>query len=275
MLAYRHQFHAGNFADVFKHSLLVRLLLALGRKDKPYFYLDTHAGTGRYDLEHPWALKNAEFRDGIARVFGRADFPDLIEPYVDAVRAENPAGGLRWYPGSPRIARRLMRAGDRATLSELNKKDCAELERQFARDRQVSVQLMDGYEALKAYLPPKERRGLVLIDSSFDRAHEFVRLVEALQDAHRRWAIGVYALWFPLMELASMRSFARDLVNSGMRRLLWLEQRLKKHDAGKLAGCGMVVVNPPYGFADEALLILSWLKQVLGATAQARELVGE
>jgi len=275
MLAYRHQFHAGNFADVFKHSLLVRLLLALGRKDKPSFYLDTHAGTGRYDLEHPWALKNAEFKNGIARVLRHGDFPELIKPYIDAVRAENPEGGLRYYPGSPRIARRLLRAGDRATLSELNKKDCAALERLFARDRQVSVHQMDGCQALKAYLPPKERRGLVLVDSSFDRAKEFDRLVEALKDAHRRWATGVYALWFPLMEPVAMRAFERDLAASGMRRLLWLELRLRKHEAGKLAGCGMLVVNPPYGFAQEAASILGWLEQALGAAAQMRELVGE
>jgi len=275
MLAYRHQFHAGNFADVFKHSLLVRLLLALGRKDKPFFYLDTHAGTGRYDLKHPWALKNAEFENGVARVLRQGDFPDPIKPYIDAVRAENPEGGLRYCPGSPRIARRILRAGDRAVLTELNKKDCAELARLFARDRQVSVQLMDGYHALKAYLPPKERRGLVLVDSSFDRAHEFDRLVEALKDAHRHWATGVYALWFPLMEPAAMRKFERDLAASGMRRLLWLELRLKKHAAGKLGGCGMIVLNPPYGFADEAASILGWLGHALGATAQVRELVGE
>ncbi|HXZ53338.1 MAG TPA: 23S rRNA (adenine(2030)-N(6))-methyltransferase RlmJ [Burkholderiales bacterium] len=275
MLAYRHQFHAGNFADVFKHSLLARLLLALERKDKPFFYLDTHAGTGRYDLEHPWARKNAEFEDGIARVLRHGDFPQLIKPYIDAVRAENPEGGLRYYPGSARIARRLLRAGDRAVLSELNKKDCAELARLFARDRQVSVRLMDGYQALKAYLPPKERRGLVLVDSSFDRAKEFARLVEALRDAYRRWATGVYALWFPLMDPAAMRAFVRDLAASGVRRLLWLEFRLKKHEAGKLAGCGMLVVNPPYGFAEDAAPILGWLKQSLGGTAQARELVGE
>jgi 23S rRNA (adenine2030-N6)-methyltransferase len=274
MLAYRHQFHAGNFADVFKHSLLVRLLLAMGRKDKPFFYLDTHAGTGRYDLEHPWARKNAEFEDGIARELRHGVFPQLIEPYFDAVRAENAEGGQRYYPGSARIARRLMRAGDRAVLSELNKKDYAELARLFARDRQVSVQHMDGYQALKAFLPPKERRGLVLVDSSFDRAHEFDRLVEALKDAYRRWATGIYALWFPLMEPATMRKFERGLAASGIQRLLWLELRLKEHEAGKLGGCGMLVANPPYGFAEEATSVLKWLEQALGATARVRELVG-
>ncbi|HUJ87691.1 MAG TPA: 23S rRNA (adenine(2030)-N(6))-methyltransferase RlmJ [Burkholderiales bacterium] len=280
MLAYRHQFHAGNFADVFKHALLVRLLLALRRKDKPFVYLDTHAGAGRYDLEHPWAQKNAEFRDGIARIFERDDVPPLVAPYLAAVRSENPDGRLRWYPGSPRIARGLLRAGDRALLTELNKKDCAALETLFARDRRVAVRLMDGYQSLKAQLPPKERRGLVLIDSSFDRKHEFERLATALQEAHARWATGVYALWFPLMEPAAMRAFERRIEASGIRRVLWLELRLgAARTAQKLSGCGMIVVNPPYGFAEEAAPLLDWLARALAAPgngrARCRLLVGE
>jgi 23S rRNA (adenine2030-N6)-methyltransferase len=280
MLAYRHQFHAGNFADVFKHALLVRLLLALRRKDKPFLYLDTHAGTGRYDLEHPWAQKNAEFRGGIARIFDRDDTPQLAAPYLRAVRAENADGPLRYYPGSPRIARRFLRPGDRAVLSELNKKDCAELEKLFARDRQVTVRLMDGYQSLKAHLPPKERRGLVLIDSSFDRASEFARLADALQAAHQRWATGVYALWFPLMAQAAMQSFEHRIVATGIRRVLWLDLRLDAGDEiGKLGGCGMLVVNPPYGFDAESAPLLDWLKRVLApageGSARRRVLVGE
>ncbi|MGA7986582.1 MAG: 23S rRNA (adenine(2030)-N(6))-methyltransferase RlmJ [Burkholderiales bacterium] len=280
MLAYRHQFHAGNFADVFKHALLVRLLLALRRKDKPFAYLDTHAGTGRYDLEHPWAQKNAEFRDGIARIFDHGDVPPLVAPYLAAVRSENPDGRLRWYPGSPLIARRLLRAGDRALLTELNKKDCAALEKLFLRDRQVAVRLMDGYQSLKAHLPPKERRGLVLIDSSFDRKHEFERLTEALRVAHERWPTGVYALWFPLMEPAAMRAFERQIEASGIRRILWLELRLgAQRTADKLDGCGMIVVNPPYGFAEEAAPLVDWLARTLApggkGRARCRVLVGE
>ena len=280
MLAYRHQFHAGNFADVFKHVLLVRLLFALRRKDKPFVYLDTHAGTGRYDLEHPWARKNAEFRDGIVRILDRDDVPQLAAPYLKAVRAENADGRLRWYPGSPRIARRFLRPGDRAVLSELNKKDCAELEKLFEHDRQVTVRLMDGYQSLKAHLPPKERRGLVLIDSSFDRANEFVRLAEALQSAHQRWATGVYALWFPLMEPAAMQSFEHRVVASGIRRIMWLDLRLwPGYEPGRLGGCGMIVVNPPYGFAAEAASLLDWLKRALAPAgkggARCRQLVGE
>ena len=285
MLAYRHQFHAGMFADVFKHALLVRLLLALRRKEKPFSYIDTHAGIGRYDLEHAWAQKNAEFRDGIARIFGdhdrgRDDVPPLVAPYLDAVRAENPNGRLRYYPGSPCIARRFLRAGDRAVLSELNKKDCAELQQRFAGDRQVSVQLMDGYQSLKAHLPPKERRGLVLIDSSFDRAHEFARLREALKSAHMLWAGGIYALWFPLMGPGTMRAFERRIVTTGIRRILWLDLTVRAgSEAGRLGGCGMLVVNPPYGFPAEAAVILEWLARVLAPAgegeAHCRVLVGE
>ena len=275
MLAYRHQFHAGNFADAFKHALLARLLVALARKDKPFFYLDTHAGTGRYDLRHPWALKNKEYGGGIARILRDSVFPKLAEPYIDAVRAENAVGELRWYPGSPRIARRLMRAGDRAVLVELNKKDHAELERLFAHDRQVTVRHMDGYQSLKAYLPPKERRGLVLIDSSFDRAGEFARLLEELLAAHRRWATGVYAAWFPLMDPRTTKEFARGLESSGMRRILWLDFRLAAAPPGKLGGCGMAVINPPYGFAEQAREILDWLAPRLGGAGRVRVLVGE
>src|SRR4249920_1535759 len=153
MLAYRHLFHAGNFADVFKHALLTRLLLLLARKDKRFLYLDTHAGTGLYDLSHPWARKLAEYEDGIARLWARGDIPELLRPYIEAVRADNPGGDLRFYPGSPRIARRFLRAGDRMALSELNKHDCANLASLFEDDRQVVVHYMDGYQALKALLP--------------------------------------------------------------------------------------------------------------------------
>ena len=164
-----------------------------------------------------------EFRDGIERLWERSDLPALLEPYMEAVRAENPDGKLRFYPGSPLIARRFLRPGDRMVLSELNKTDVAELGALFARDRQVTVHLMDGYQALKAHLPPQERRGLVLVDSSFDRAGELRRVAEALADAHERWATGIYAIWYPLLEPAAMRGFERDVVATGIRKILQLE----------------------------------------------------
>jgi 23S rRNA (adenine2030-N6)-methyltransferase len=280
LLAYRHLFHAGNFADVFKHALIARLLVALGKKDKPLCYVDTHAGLGVYDLAHEWARKNAEFRDGIGRLWERDDVPALLAPYLDAVRAENRGTALRFYPGSPRIAQRLLRPGDRVVLSELNKADVAPLGKLFAADARVTVHLMDGYQSLKAHLPPKERRGLVLIDSSFDRAGEFKRLADALGEAHARWANGVYAIWYPLMEPRVMRAFERDVEATGIRKVLQLE--LAVHPEGwalGMRGCGMLVVNPPFGFGEEARTILDWLWRVLAVdgagTQRVRWLVPE
>ena len=264
MLAYRHLFHAGNFADVFKHSLLTQLVLVLEKKDKPFFVLDTHAGTGLYDLTHAWAQKNAEYKDGIALLLERDDVPNRLVPYLEAVRTENGRGTLRYYPGSPRIVRRLLRPNDRMVLIELNRQDCEELDALFRGDRQVLVRLMDGYQALRAFLPPKERRGLIFIDSSFDRAQEFRRLTEGLVEAHRRFATGVYALWYPLMEPAAMRAFERDLAATGIRRILQLELSVMPDKWGaNLRGCGLLVVNPPFGYEEIARSMLDWLWPVL------------
>jgi len=269
MLAYRHQFHAGNFADVFKHALLVRLLLALGRKDKPYRYLDTHAGIGCYDLTHPWTQKLNEFRGGIERLWERTPVPDLVKPYLDAVRAENPGGELRFYPGSPALARRFARPADQIVLTELNKDDCLRLHELLGSDPRVHVECMDGYQALKAFLPPKERRGLVLIDSSFDRAKEFDRLTDAIVEAHRRWATGVLALWYPLMEPHAVHAFERGVVSTGIRKILKLELSvLPQIWSASLRGCGMLVINPPYRFQQEAAAILAWLWRALAQEGQ-------
>jgi 23S rRNA (adenine2030-N6)-methyltransferase len=263
MLSYRHLFHAGSFADVFKHVLLTRLLLALNQKDKPYFYLDTHAGIGLYDLSHPWAQKGREYESGIKKLWDRKDAPAALKPFLDIVRQENADGHLRYYPGSPRIARRLIRPIDRIALTELNKTDCAALHELFARDRRVNVQLMDAYQSLKAHLPPKERRGLVLIDSSFDRAREFARLAAALQDAHTRWATGTYAIWYPLMGAGVIRGFEKEIEATGIRKVLQFEMKILPDDASTIPGCGMIIVNPPWKFDTEMRTLLRWLWSVL------------
>jgi 23S rRNA (adenine2030-N6)-methyltransferase len=224
MLSYRHLFHAGNFADVFKHALLTRLLIALSAKDRSYFYLDTHAGIARYDLRHAWAQKAREYETGIARVWKAPDIPAVLAPYAEAVHALNPDKQLRYYPGSPLIAKRFMREHDRMVLVELNKVDHAELQSVFSRERRVAVQLMDAYQSLRAYLPPAERRSLVLIDSSFDRARELDRVVKALKEAYTRWATGIYAIWYPLMEPRPMRDFLASVQRSGIRKVLRLDR---------------------------------------------------
>lgn len=263
MLSYRHLFHAGSFADVFKHVLLTRLLLALNEKDKPYFYLDTHAGIGRYDLSHPWAQKGREYESGIKKLLEREDIPAAMQPYRDIVLAENPDGHLRFYPGSPLITRNLIRPIDRMALTELNKTDCAELMNVFAKDRRVKVQLMDGYQALKAHLPPKERRGLVLIDSSFDRAREFTRLAKALAEAHTRWATGTYAIWYPMMGAGVIRGFEKQIEAAGIRKVLQFELSILPEDASTMPGSGMIIVNPPWKFDTEMRTLLRWVWSVL------------
>ena len=268
MLAYRHQFHAGNFADVMKHALLARLLVGLSRKDAPYCYVDTHAGLGRYDLSHPWSQKNAEHASGVAQVWQRSDAPAELSAWLDIVRAMNPNGRLEHYPGSPEIAQRLRRAADRMVLSELNPTDHAALKANMAGVRGVSVILQDGYKTLSSHLPPAERRGLVLLDSSFDRAGEFTRLVQAVHLAHERFATGVMAVWYPLMDPSAMRRFERSLHDSGVRRILLLELSVHPEDwRESLRGCGLIVINPPYGFDREARGLLAWLATALAPDA--------
>lgn len=264
MLAYRHHFHAGNFADVFKHALLARLIVALEKKEKPFCYLDTHAGVGRYDLAHAWAQKNREYEGGIARLWERDDVPALLAPYLDAVRAENPDGTLRFYPGSPVIAQRLLRAQDRMVLCELSRKDKETLSACLKRERRAGVHLLDGFQAVKAHLPPRERRGLLLMDPAFDRKGEFERVVAALAEAHRRFATGVLAFWYPLMEPVAMRAFERSVKESDVPKVLQLELWVHPTDwTASLRGCGMLVVNAPFGFEAEAKEILGWLTGVL------------
>jgi 23S rRNA (adenine2030-N6)-methyltransferase len=260
MLAYRHLFHAGNFADVFKHALLTRLLLLMGQKDKPFSYLDTHAGIGRYDLSHAWAQKLSEYKDGIWRLWERDDIPELLAPYLQIVRAQNRSNQLRFYPGSPVLARELLRPSDHMVLVELSKEDFGRLAHLFADERRARVINDDGYHALKAFLPPLERRGLTLIDSSFDRGGEFERLTQALVLAHRRFATGVYALWYPLMEPPVMHQFERAIAATGVRKILQAE--LSVYGAkwrASLRGCGMMVINPPFGFEQQARTVLEWL----------------
>ena len=247
MLSYRHQFHAGNIADVFKHALLTRLLLALNRKDKPYCVVETHAGLGLYDLQHAWSQKTGEFHKGIARVWQRADAPQILHPYFEAVRAENPDGHLRFYPGSPRIARRLMRETDRLVLYELNSDDCETLRGHFRNARHTAIHQLDGYSAIKAVLPPKERRGLLFIDASFDQGEDFSRVARAVKEAHTRFATGMIAVWYPLMGTSAIGAFERSLTTgAGLPKTLQLELFTEPRDFNEhIPGSGLIIVNPP------------------------------
>ncbi len=271
MLSYRHQFHAGNVSDVFKHAVLTRLLVALAKKDKPFCVLDTHAGIGRYDLNHAWSQKTGEWRLGIARVWARSDAPETLQPYLDAVRADNPDGHLRHYPGSPRIARRLMRNNDRLVLCELNKDDCAALKAVFAGVRHTAIHNQDGFRSLRAFLPPPERRGLTFIDAAFDQADEFGRVVRAIREAHTRFATGMIAVWYPLMAPSAMEAFARSLQAAGLPETLQLELSVHPDNFSEhIRGSGMIIVNPPFGLEREMPPLLDWLWRALSPAQEGR-----
>jgi len=265
MLSYRHAFHAGNFADVHKHAVLSLLLQSLTRKDAPYCYLDTHSGAGRYDLRSYEAQKNGEYRQGIQRLWDHPTVPAALQPYLDAVRAINGDDGmLHYYPGSPRIARHFLRPQDRMILSELHPDDAQRLRQAFAQDRQVAVHHLNGYQGIKAFLPPKERRGLILMDPAFERREELRDMISALTIAARRWANGMYALWFPITHRAALTDFYGQLEKTGIRKILVSELWIRApQTARQLNGSAMAVINPPWQLEKNLEECLPWLSTVL------------
>ena len=263
MLSYRHAFHAGNHADVFKHWILSLILEALIRKEKPFFVLDTHAGAGRYMLDGEMAQRNGEFRGGIGRIWTTSERYPALAPYLSAIRTTNPGRDLHWYPGSPRIMRHFLRAQDRMILTELHPTDRVILSREFEGDRQVRVEARDGYEALKALLPPKERRGLVHIDPAFERKDERARLAEAVQEAHRRWATGIYAIWYPIQDRSGADDLCRRIRRLGIPKTLVAECNIAAPSPERLTGSGMIIINPPYPLEETLATELPGLVQAL------------
>src|SRR5882757_1132207 len=250
---YRHGYHAGNFADVLKHTALCELLRLLTAKDKKLFVLDSHAGAGGYDLGSGLARRTGEAEAGIARLIAspRAAMPPAVARYLAAVAAYDrkfgPAGGQpRRYPGSPRLVRAALRPGDRFIACELHPEEALALKREFSGDRAVEVRQADGYKALKAVLPPVERRGLVLIDPPFEATDEYERLLRALRQGARRFATGCYAIWYPIKDDAAA-AFAADLAQF---KPLVLSLRLDDIASGRLAACGLAVINPPWRFEE-------------------------
>lgn len=280
---YRHIYHAGNFADVVKHIILARTIDYLKRKPGAFRVIDTHAGIGVYDLSSDEAQKTGEWKDGIGRLLD-AELPDdaaaLIAPYLDAVRAANPASGLTAYPGSPAIARRLVRGQDRLTAIELHPADAETLKDRFAGDFQTRVIELDGWLALGAHLPPKEKRGLVIVDPPFEREGEFERLVEGLMKAHKRWPGGTYLLWYPVKNRKAVAAFRDALRNADIAKILDLSLDIRAPSVPeRLDGTGLVVVNPPYPLEAEMKIVLPVLARLLGdgkdATWRAEWLAGE
>jgi len=264
---YRHAFHAGNFADVVKHVVLTRIVEHLKRKDKPFRVIDTHAGAGLYDLSGTEARRTGEWNDGIARLLESAPGGEagrLLAPYLEAIAAANPDGGIERYPGSPWIVRHLLRRQDRLSAIELHPDDAKRLAALFAGDIQTRVIALDGWLAMGAHLPPKEKRGLVLVDPPFEEEGEFGRLLDGLVKAHRRWPGGIYALWYPLKNHVEVADWVRALRGSGIPKMMDTRLMLRAPSAEpRLDGSGMIVVNPPFMLEADLRTVMPVLKAAL------------
>jgi 23S rRNA (adenine2030-N6)-methyltransferase len=286
MLSYRHAFHAGNHADVLKHVVTIQLLRYLGQKDTPCMYIDTHAGAGVYALDSNYAAKNAEYETGISRLWDRKDLPPPLQEYVQLVKAMNPSGKMRYYPGSPYCADKVMREQDRIRLFELHPTEIKVLEENFrkveahaaaqgqrpvARGKRVMIQRGDGFDGLKALLPPPSRRGLILIDPPYENKDDYRRVRDTLKDALSRFATGTYAVWYPVLNRMESRQLPEKLKQ--LEANSWLNVTLSvstpSPDGFGLYSSGMFVINPPWTLEPMLRELMPYLVKVLGTDAGA------
>ena len=271
MLSYRHAFHAGNHADVLKHFIEVQLLRYLAQKDKPFWYIDTHAGAGCYALDSGYATQNAEFESGIARLWQREDLPAPLAEYVELVKRLNPDGQLKLYPGSPLVALQLLRKQDRMRLFELHPADSEILQENFAgHGAKALVQAADGFGALKALLPPPPRRALVLIDPPYEGKQDYRRVIAALREGLKRFANGVYAVWYPQLQRAEAQQLPEQLRQLPVKS--WLHVALSvqapSEDGFGMHGSGMFILNPPWLLHGVLQEVMPYLVKVLGQNGE-------
>ena len=265
---YHHAYHAGNFAEVIKHAILARVVAHLREKPAAFRVLDRHAGAGLTDLAGPEASRTGEWRDGIGRLRAASlddRVRELLAPYFAAIEALNTTGRLLAYPGSPVLVRSWLRPQDRLLACELDPAAAAALARHLQGDVRAKVVTIDGWTALAAYLPPKERRGAVLIDPPFEQPNEFARLADGLARAHRKWPTGTYLAWYPIKDRRDSDAFARKLARTGIPKILRVELTVAPDRAAeRLAGTGLMVINPPWTLEGELLVLLPALARVLG-----------
>jgi len=267
MLSYRHSFHAGNHADVLKHTVQSLIIDALNEKDRPYLYLDTHAGAGRYQLSGEHAERTGEYLSGIARIWQQDDLPAELASYISCIKALNPNGMLRYYPGSPLIARHLLRADDKLNLTELHPSDYPLLRNEFQKDDRARTERTDGYQQLKSKLPPPSRRGLILIDPPYEIKSDYQAVVKGIQEGYKRFGTGIYALWYPVVLRQQIKRMFTDLRATGIRRILQVELAVRPdNDQRGMTASGMVVINPPWKLEQQMNHVLPWLHQHLVPT---------
>jgi len=273
-LNYRHAFHAGSFADVFKHAVLCRILHHLRGKETAFRVIDTHAGAGVYDLTGPEASRGGEWKKGIARLLAARLPPDaaaLLAPYLEVIGALNATDRLTAYPGSPALVRAWLRAQDRLVACELEPGAFTALSRSMQRDARIKTLEIDGWTALKAYVPPKERRGLVLIDPAFERDDEYRRLADSFADTYRKWTTGIYALWYPIKGRSEPDALAKRLRRLSIPKMLRAELIVSPlRDPTRLNGSGLILINPPWTLDRELKILLPALARILGSDNQSR-----
>lgn len=271
---YRHAYHAGNFADVLKHVVLIALIQSMQRKDKPFCYLDTHAGMGYYDLQSMQTQKTKEYLGGIEKIISAANPPPLVKTYLDCVHDLNNElshtsySSLQYYPGSPLITNHLLRPQDRLIACELQPEQYSLLREAFAGNRQAAIHHTDGFLGLKAFLPPKEKRGLILIDPPFEDPKEFTHLATNLQHALKRFASGVFAIWYPIKDLQQVKRFYNALEDSVSESILAIDLTIYPDLPSHLNGSGLAIINPPWQFKETIDAVLPWLWNALSINNQ-------
>lgn len=275
---YSHSYHAGNFADVFKHIILLSIVKALLRKENAFCFLDTHAGPGYYDLFAEEAKKTKEYEAGIGKLFHAKNPPDLIRQYINIVQRTNNRltksliSSLRYYPGSPGIVHYFLRSQDRMILTELHPKEYQTLKNNFTNDKHGSIHLMDGYQGLKAFLPPKERRGLVFIDAPFERPNEFSYILASLPMALKRFATGIYAIWYPIKDRPPIERFYRSLRELSQLPILIAELSIYPENSPlHFNGNGIAIINPPWQLDKQIQAYLPWLWKTLSIQGQGQQ----
>ncbi|MDO9987194.1 23S rRNA (adenine(2030)-N(6))-methyltransferase RlmJ [Glaesserella parasuis] len=263
MLSYHHSFHAGNHADVLKHIVLTLILHALKQKEKGFFYLDTHSGVGRYSLQSSEAEKTGEYIEGIARLWERTDLPEEVALYLNEIKKIN-KDKLRFYAGSPLLAVQQLRPQDRALLTELHPNDFPLLRNEFAKTPNVVTKRENGFQQLKSALPPKEKRGLVLIDPPYELKEDYELVVKAIEEGYKRFATGIYAIWYPVVLRQHTKRIVRGLVETGIRKILQIELAVRPDsDQRGMTASGMIVINPPWQLESQMKKILPYLTDVL------------
>lgn len=263
MLSYQHGYHAGNFADVVKHTTLARLLHYVTQKDKPLLYLETHSGRGVYDLKNAHALKTAESKAGIEALWAqRKQLPDVFSQYINAIKEINAPETLRYYPGSPQLAIEALRSSDRLFFSELHPQEFDHLSQLPKRGKRVFYSDKDGLHNLAAQLPPAERRGLIFIDPSYEIKSEYRDIPLALKKAYDRFATGVYCIWYPLVDNKLHQQLLRGLTQIGAKNNLKVEFHMSSREKQGMTGCGLWIINPPYLLADELKVALQALRKI-------------